>query len=335
MSDISIEYFYGIYPSSIFGNLLLVDPDPSQRTCFFNCITCPIRRSELSRESSETSRKTPPAAIIIRNIEEHLTSGIEINGALIWGFGDPLYYDDIFDLLIALRGFLGERGMGRKIYIHTSLIKWMSLLHENPRSPDKNSPWEQIRPVIEYSDGFIVPFIWYGGDKNTLGWPYNISYSEYLSALRVIFGDHRDRLFIELYVFKYLENTYPERFHLDELITALRYMKVKNIIVKTIDRPAMNMQIKPLPEGYVIKVSNYLVEEGFNVLHEKINLPKAPPKWKTLISVLYNHVLRIPLRYSEIRALYGDLGVIALSNLISKNLVKRINWHGEIYFTGV
>jgi hypothetical protein len=57
--------------------------------------------------------------------------------------------------------------------------------------------------------------------------------------------------------------------------------------------------------------------------------------WRNTITALYNYIVRIPLKYSEIKEMYGDLGVEALNNLIAKNLAVRRAWSGNIYFKGL
>lgn len=322
LSEIEVEYFYGVYSSSVYGKLLLIDPLLPPKKCYVDCITCPLRRGQVAETPSATSQPSR----ILSNVEERLPTGIELNGALVWGFGDPFQLVNMQETLFSLRAFLSSRHIGRKLYVHTSLLGLLGCLGESTE--------ERVKFVLEQVDGLITPFLWYGAEKYLLGWPRDRSFSEYLELLRKAFESHRDKLIVELHVFKVHENSYPERFHVDETVAALRHIKAEALILKPIDRPSATPYVKPLPESYVERVREFFVEEGFKVNVDRCELPSTPPRWRKTATVLYNHILRIPLKYAEIRAMYGDLGVIALSNLLSRNLASRITWSGEIYFTG-
>ncbi|MEM1612264.1 MAG: hypothetical protein QXH02_02800 [Desulfurococcaceae archaeon] len=322
MSEVKVEHFYGIYPSSVYGNLLLVDPLLPPRKCYVDCITCPLRRDRVTEASLTASQPSQ----ILGNIEERLPTGVELNGVLLWGSGDPLQLVNIHEILLSLRAFLSSRGIGRKLYVHTSLLGLLKC--------SEGSAQERARFVLEQVDVLLIPFLWYGAEKYLLGWPRERSFSEYLELLRKTFESNRDKLIIELHLFKVHENYYPEHFHIDETVAVLRYIKAEALVLKPVDRPPASPHVKPLPESRVKRVCEFFVEEGFKVNIDRYEPPSTPPRWQKTATVLYNHLLRIPSKYVEIKAMYGDLGIIALNNLLSKNMVSRIPWSGDIYFTG-
>lgn len=322
MSEIEVEHFYGIYPSSVYGKLLLIDPLLPPKKCFVDCITCPLRRGR----ATETPSTTGQLSRILSNVEERLPTGIELNGALVWGFGDPLQLVNVQEILLSLRAFLSSHNIGRKLYVHTSLLGLLRCLGENAQ--------ECTKFLLEQVDGLVTPFLWYGAEKYLLGWPRDRSFSEYLELLRRVFESCRGKLIVELHLFKVHENSYPERFHVDEIVAALRHVKAETLILKPIDRPSASPYVKPLSESYVERVRGFFIEEGFKVNVDRYEPPSTPPQWRKTATILYNHILRVPLKYAEVKAMYGDLGIIALSNLLSKNLALRITWGGDIYFAG-
>lgn len=324
LSEIEVEYFYGIYPSSAYGKLLLIDPLLPPKKCCVDCVTCSLRWSQATEAPSTTVQVQP--SWILSNVEERLPTGVELDGALLWGFGDPLQLVNIHEILLSLRAFLSSHSIGRKLYVHTSLLGLLKCFRERAQ--------ECAKFVLEQVDGLIIPFLWYGAEKYLLGWPRDRSFSEYLELLRKVFEGYRDKLIVELHLFKVHENFYPERFHIDETAAVLRHVKAEALILKPIDRPPVSPHVKPLPESYVERVRELFIEEGFKVNVDRYALPSTFPQWRKTAIVLYNHILRIPLKYIEIKAVYGDLGIIALNNLLSKNLSSRIAWSSDIYFTG-
>lgn len=323
-SEFKVEHFYGLYPSSTYGNLLLLDPLLPPKKCLVDCITCPLKKNRATEMS--TSIKEP--SFIIDNLKERLPTGIEINGVLLWGFGDPLLLSNIYEITLSLRTFLSLQGINCKLYVHTSFLKLLDVFDAS----SKNYSYGATEPLIELIDGFVIPFLWYGAEKYLLGWPRNKNFSGYLELLKNFFENNRDKLIVELHLFRVHEISYPERLYIDEVVALLRYIKAEKLVLKFIDRPTANPRVRPISESYVEHLREYLTEEGFKISVDRHLLLPIPPQWKKTAIVLYNHILRIPLKYAEVRAMYGDLGIIALNNLISKNLVTRITWGGDIYF---
>ena len=307
--------------------MLLIDPLLPPKRCFAECITCSLKTSEARKPQLFTQTNVNN---IISSLEERAPKGIKVNGVLVWGCGDPLTLVNIYEVTLSLRAFMGSHDMGRKLYLHTSLL---GLLNAYSRSTE-GSLRRNIEFLIQQVDAFVVPFLWYGHERFLLGWPQDKNFSQYLELLKSVAKDHEDKLLMEIHVFKVAENIYPERVHLDEVVTSLRHIKVETLVLKPIDRPSPSPRVKPVADTYVERVRSYLSDEGFSVHVDKMALPTAPPQWNKVANVLYNQLLRMPLKYLEVKSIYGDLGIIALNNLLSKNLVSRITWSGEVYFWG-
>lgn len=333
MSEPKVDFFYGIYPSSVHGNLILIDPILPPKKCPLSCAVCPLT---IIRET--TGRVKPDLNIslgnIVSSVEKCQPTGIEINGALLWGYGDPLLTSNIYELLIILRAFMIKRGLGRKLYIHSSLVPLVEACCERADEHEEKQGCIVMKSIVEHVDGIILPFLWYDVDKYILGWPRELNFNTYVNTIRQVVGRNYDKLFIELYLFKLHESCYPDVYHLDEVAILLKQMRSKNVVLKPVDRPTSNQRLKPVPESQIAKVEEHLVKEGFKTHVEKFN-QVSHVSWQCGVAhLLYNYILRIPLRHSEVRYLFGEVGLIALSNLLSKNHATRVTWAGEIFFAG-
>lgn len=328
--DYKLSYFYGVYPGRALGNLILLDPLLPPRKCPLNCIVCPLPKPKTSMYQSGIE-------IPVNDVYEDLLSSIPestyIDGVLIWGYGEPLLTRNLDELLLHVKILLRKQGFQSKTYIHSSLIPLV-------KTCSKQENTEQTSKCVEYSllinqvEGFLVPFIWYESEKYLFGWPRETGFSNYINTLRELFHDKTNKLLIELYLFRLNNEQYPSPSHLDEVVIYLKKLGVKHVILKPVDRPVNHSDIKPPPLKLVEKSSEYLTREGFKTIIDGFSKPSLY-KWKNTARTLYNQILRIPLKYSEIRELYSELGVIALDNLLSKGLAKRTTWSGEVYYTGI
>jgi len=326
MSELKVDFFYGIYPSSVHGNLFLIDPLLPPKKCPLHCATCPLITNLEPRETKKVDLDAP-IMNIMNSIKKHLPFETKINGFLLWGYGDPLLLGNIYELLIALRALLIEHGLQVKIYVHSSLIPLVESCSQ------ENSKCTIMKSVVEQVDGFITPFLWYSVDKYMLGWPQETSLTHYAGAIRRVFENNYGKLNIELHAFKLHEHLYPELHDLEEVVIVLKHMRSKSIVVKPIDRPTVNQYLKPTPESHVARIVDYLENEGFKTRVEKFNPPQNIP-WKEPSNILYNYTLRIPLKYSEIRSLFSEIGLIALDNLVTKKYITKTTWAGEVFFVG-
>jgi len=325
LSEIQINYFYGLYPSTAYGNLILVDPILPPKKCALNCITCPVRHDAKTLQRGQSPR---PEAII-EDIAEKLPTNVNLNGILLWGSGDPLCLTNAPEIVFSLKLFYSSMQPGHGVFVHTNFL-WLLEACNGAYTEAISS----IKSLIECVDGFIVPFLWYGAEKYLLGWPREKPIVAYLELLKGLLKHDRNKLLPEVHVFRIYNTLYPGHSHVDELITAFRHVKVETIVLKPIDRPSHNLNVKPVPGSYVKWLSERFVEEGFKVIVDTQTTIQTQPRWKKTAVVLYNHILRMPLKYVEVKSMYGDFGTIALNNLLSKGLATRITWGGDVYYVG-
>lgn len=334
--EVHVDYFYGVYPSSVYGNLLLLDPLLPPVKCPLRCIICPLQL-DLSESSHEVERLSIPIDKVLASLKKYIEPPIDqINGVLIWGYGDPLYITNLFEFLVSTSITLRDLNIDTKIFIHTSLIPLVKSHVRSKRMLEPQIDEVYLRSVMESIDGLITPFTWYTLDLGTdlaTGWSREIGLSEYVSSIRELFKGYLDKIYVELYLFKLHEALYPDPGSLDEAIVLLKHAKISRVVLKGVDRPVHIQAVKPPPESYVEKVGEILESEGFKVYIEKFT-PTGSFRFRTLYNVIYNQVLRIPLSYSEIKALYGLNGIIAVNNLIERKYVNRKLWVGETYYIG-
>jgi len=188
------------------------------------------------------------------------------------------------------------------------------------------------REIEDYVDIVLVPYLWYGEDKVFLGWNPRYNLNSSLEALRAASTHLRGKIIPIIYAFKVRGLLYPDTQHLAETIAYLRNVRLEEVIVKSVDRPSSGQGVMAVSKSHVKRVKEELVNAGFKVEAEEISMPGKKIMWGNTIISLYNYLLRLPLKHSEIVSLYGDLGVEALNNLIARNLVVKIPWNRSIYY---
>ncbi|MEM4717528.1 MAG: hypothetical protein QXE81_02060 [Desulfurococcaceae archaeon] len=333
MSNIFIDYFYGVYPSSVFGDLALLDPLLPPRKCILDCSTCPLHYTT-SQITTKLESPTIPIEGVLNSINKYIEDQTSLfNGVLIWGYGDPILSRNIFEFILASRVHINKHKLGNKIYVHTNLVSAVKSCTEILTGYVETPECTIYKSLIEQIDGFIIPFILYTTERHIFGWPIDISITNYLTTLRELFKTNMNKLFLEIYLFRLEDSLYPERNHIEELTVLLKHLHAKNILLKLIDRPLGKHKLKPVPASYADKIQGYLENEGLKVQVEYFR-PLKQFSFNYLINVIYNQLLRIPLKHSEIRALYGDKGTIALNNLVSKNYATKITWISDVYYLG-
>lgn len=335
--EVYVDHFYGVYPSRIYGNLLLLDPILPPIKCPLRCIVCPLQ-GEAENRGRYQNRISVHIERVLSSLRKYVESPIDqFDGLLIWGYGDPLHIVNLFEFLVSTRIIIKELGIKGKIYLHTSAIPLIKYHARAELGSERLFDREYLKSIIESIDALLVPFIWHIFDLESdlaKSWTRDVGLSEYLTSIRELSRIMSDKINLELYLFKLHESIYPDSRSLDEIIALLKYARINKIILKSIDRPVLNQAVKPVSASYLEKTREKLENEGFNVLVDQFIRPTSSFKFKSLYNVIYNHVLRTPLSYAEIRSLYGNSGVIAANNLIEKKWIRRIHWAGEIFYVG-
>jgi len=318
--EIELLHIYGPYSSNITGITVLVDLLMPPKKCPLNCITCPLGATKISDHEIPLSISTTR---IVEELSEALSafkkSSASLDAIYIWGFGDPLVLSSVSSALRVLGDFIRNNLPSSKILLYTSIVNVGKTL-------------KYSREIEDYVDIILVPYLWYGEDKVFLGWNSRYNLNSSLEALKVANAHLRCKIIPVVYTFKVGSLLYPDPQHLAETIAHLRSARLEEVIVKRVDRPSSRQGVKTVSKSYVKRVEEELVNAGFKVRVEEISMPGKRVVWRNTITSLYNYLLRLPLKHSEIVSLYGDLGVEALSNLVAKNLVIKIPWNGNIYY---
>ncbi|MEM2024823.1 MAG: hypothetical protein QXW94_00840 [Desulfurococcaceae archaeon] len=315
--DFKLLYVYGLHPSSLYGNLLLVDALTPPKKCPLGCITCTLGPA---KEVAPQAIYSAHVSSLINDVEEFWPKGINIDGILVWGCGDPLLLSNIEKAVSALKDLTSRHSNRPKVLLHTSGIN-VGNLHANAR-------------IVEEVDYFLVPYAWYGDNRGAMGWPPGVDFSVYLEGLKEFSKRAPGKLVVEMLVFRLADSIYPDNKHAEETIPILGRIKPARVVLKPIDRPTQSPHVKPGPESHLTRLEEFLLMQGLEVFMDTVSLPSTTPTWRNTINMLYNQLLRAPLKYAEVRSIYGDLGVISLDNLLSKKLVSRIVWGGSTYFRG-
>lgn len=308
-----ITYTYGVYMSSLYGKTLLLDPLLPPKKCPLDCVTCPLGKTK--RAKTDQVVRGPSPERLYRDVEENKPANLVPDTILIWGSGDPLLLAELGDLLEKLNVMIRERWIRARLVVHTSLTRSLPL--------DK---------LLEVVDSFVVPYLWYGDDKHILGWPIEMSFAAYTDVVKYIARLYKEKLMLELHVFKLGSQLLPTAEHLDETLVNISRIGIENIIVKPLDRPSAGHLVKPPPESRVKLLLDKLVEKGIDAKLETALPFNALLEWNRVIDRLYNQLLRLPLSYDEVRSIYGDIGVTALNNLVERKKVVRFHWGGKIYY---
>lgn len=308
-----LSHTYGVYRSSLYGRVLLVDPLMPPRKCPLDCVVCPLGRPQ--RLTGESRLQGPPAAKIFKDLEENMPKGLDPDSLMIWGFGDPLLLNNIVETLKELTHLMREIGLDARILIHTSLLQGGLL--------------EGVSSVV---DSLLIPYLWYGDDKQVLGWPPSKQFSAYIELLKHYNKLHEGLVKVELYVFRLGSTHYPSADQLDEALLYITRAGIENIVVKPLDRPPSSYTAKPPIQSYVDMVVEKLTESGIKSAVESSLQFDEPLEWNKVAARLFNQLLRMPLTYDEIRSIYGELGVLALSNMVSRGKVTLIHWGGKLFY---
>lgn len=310
-----ISHFYGVLVDGFSGVTSLWDPLLPPKRCPLNCEICPLGRGAVVERSSayEADVTTFKGAISSR-----ASVLVGSDSALVWGMGDPLLISNIGDIIGEVRRFLEERGVPKRLIIHTSGPTLSRALRGD---------W------ADKVDEIRVPFLWYS-DALLAGWNEEIDIAGYYEVLKLFNKRYPGRLVIELYAYRVGHRASPSPEELGPVAGRLRAAGVEKVRVLTIERPSANERARPLPPAYLNVIVEKLENEGLRVEPRKAFSSKALEIAEKL-RALYNQLLRIPLSTNEVLELYGDEGLIALNNLIERGKAVKIPWEGRIFYRAV
>jgi len=321
--SIELLHVYGPYFSSVYGNVVLVDPLMPPKKCPLDCISCPLGATRIfNRELTLRLNTTRIIGELSEAYSAFSRSSLNLGAIYVWGSGDPLTLSSIISVLEAIYNFTCEAGRENRILVHASIVNMDKVV-------------KYSREIEKYVDRVIVPFLWYGEDRIFLGWNQEYSFSRQLEVFKNATTLLKDKITVELHVFKIKNSLYPDTAQLAETTAYLRNLNIEELIVKCVDRPSTSQAVKSVPRSYIEKIKEELTSTGFKVSIEELSAPAKVVVWRNTIIALYNYLIRIPLKYGEIASIYGPLGVEALNNLVAKKLVVKEPWSGSIYYRGV
>jgi wyosine [tRNA(Phe)-imidazoG37] synthetase (radical SAM superfamily) len=320
MAAIELLHIYGPYYSNVTGNAVFVDLLKPPKKCPLDCITCPLGSTRVSEsEIAQGANIDRVISELDEAINAFKKNSLSLNTIYIWGSGDPMVLSNIDEALATLGNYIRSHTSNTNTFLHTSMVSVGKLV-------------KRSRNVEEYIDKVFVPYLWYGEDKTALGWSLGHNLNMSLEVLRNANTILKGKIVVEVHVFRIGNTLYPDPQHLAEVVAHLKSTRSEEVVVKNVERPSNRWAVKPAPPSYLEKVKEELLSAGFRVIIEEL---KAPPKkvlWRNTITSLYNYLLRMPLKYTEILGLYGDLGIEALNNLVSRNLAIKIPWSGSIFY---
>ncbi|WP_148676708.1 radical SAM protein [Staphylothermus marinus] len=311
-----LKTIYGPHPSRCFDWSLGVDVLLPPKRCPHNCIYCPLGR---------TSIKTMKPTMLIdpETVKKEIEEFIQVNGCifrniLLWGYGDPLLNYHTPLVAKTIRDIINQYGCKSSIRIRTTGYtlgeKWAS-------------------PILDIVDEVIIPFDAAEDTRQVINDPMNNAKTSLLiKILKSIPKTYRRKIAFEINLLKIngIKNSDPPT--LDELTSHIGSTGIVKIYLKTINRPSWKQMIKPVRGKLFARVKDYLVDKGYIVkecISEKHNTIVLS---SDLEEALINHLLRKPLSTDEIRATYGDKGVVLAEKMVLENLLDKILWGQKLFF---
>ncbi|MGC9181191.1 hypothetical protein [Thermogladius sp.] len=304
-----LEPVYGPHPSRCFGASLGVDPVSFSRGCYMACAVCHSLRQARALKSYTTSEL---AERVARDLAER---EVKVNTIYVCGSSDPFLYDDLARLLRELRRISDS--------VNARLVT---------RTPGYFQ--RAVDEVLEVVDTLLIPFYVADMEWDSLYQPRtNTTKSEYYGKLHELFSRARssEKLVLEIVVAR----KGPESVlggYLDEYIVQARRIGAKRVFLKTIDRPVRDQGIKPVSRRVLDMVREKLESEGVEVLACQRTQGVHRVKSKRAFVEVYNHILRKPLRVSEVSEVYGDFGVMAAESLVDKKVASKVVWENQLYY---
>ncbi|QOR94194.1 radical SAM protein [Thermosphaera chiliense] len=312
---LSIDYAYGVHPSRCFGLTLGLDILLPPKKCPLDCSWCPLGKTV------DRTRTAKEQEVNLGKIVEELKELYEYIGTLarkvyVWGFGDPLLNRRISEAVKAVRA----ESQADKVIIHTSGL----LL-----------PQYYSSGLFEDVDEFVIPFEWASEIRLEFGWEPAVSITTFLEILSEFNRRYPGKLGLEITVFKFAGSLTPSTESLREIAKQARRVGAERIYLKTINR-FVSEKIHSVNPRLISEYAEILEENGIKpvVCYGSVNFEPGIQK-HGLIRLVYNHILRKPLSFRELRSIYGDNGVISAENLVTMKKAVKTAWEKEVYYRGV
>jgi len=307
---LSLEPVYGPHPSRCLGVSLGVDPVSFSTSCYMACAMCSVLnpvRSLLKYSPGELVKR------VERDLEER---ELKIDTIYVYGSSDPFLYDELTELVKGLREVSEQHGS--RLVVRT--------LGYFQRA---------LEAVVALVDQLHIPFYIADMDWNTLYRPsINVTRSEYLEKLRELFNTTREtaeKLILEVVVARQgAESVFTD--YLDDYLILIKRLKARKVLLKTIDRPVRQSNLKPVSRQTLERLKEMLEDEGSWV--QTCLKPGAPPRVRARRAFIevYNHVLRKPLKANEVNEIYGEIGIVAAETLVSRRLVSKQIWENQLFY---
>ena len=314
MTFVSLKTVYGPHPSKCYGSILYIDSLLPPKKCPYDCVFC-----TLGKTAVKTTKPLLYVSVdrITRDLEEYLSENNKVfDNIMIWGSGDPLLNYQLPVIVSNVRNSLEEKSVKAKILVKTTGL---------------NLVMEWVFPLYEIIDEVIIQLSLPGSLWRTyMKPPSDLVFRKLLENLSLLDKRYKGKISVELILFKIDSINNFEEDVLIELISAYKKIGVRKIYVSTIDRPT-TMNVKPVSDKILHRVSDKLVDEGF-----KVDICTRSPMIRgvkgDVVKWMYNHILRIPLSTDEITMIYGDRGLSVLDQLVKNELVEKISWGKQIFF---
>jgi len=312
---LGIDYIYGVHPSRCFGLTIGLDVLLPPKKCPIDCAWCPIGKT------IDKTRKPMDQALNTRKIIEELKELYDYIGraakkVYVWGFGDPLLNSRISEVVEVVRA----EDLADKVIIHTSGL--LLPLYFSSR-------------LFEHVDELVIPFEWTSEIRTGFGWEQTVSITTFLEILSEVNRRYPGKLGLEITVFKFAGSLIPSVESLREIANQARRVGVERAYLKTINRFVSERMHSANPR-LIIEYAQILEDNGIKpvVCGESTSLEPGIRK-QGLIRLVYNHILRKPLSFRELKNIYGDNGVISAENLVNMKKAVKTTWEKEVYYRGV
>ncbi|MEM4451992.1 MAG: hypothetical protein QW182_02155 [Thermosphaera sp.] len=313
--QLGVDKIYGVHYSRCHGLTAGLDLLFPPKKCPLDCTWCPMGKTVVkTRNLVEVDIKGLDEIDAFKKLLGR--QGLELKTLYIWGSGDSLLNNKIVSVLKVMK----EENMMNKIIVHTSGLLF---------------PKYYTSGLFELVDEFIIPFEWTRGGMMELGWENSVSISTFSSILSEVSKKYPEKVSLEITIFKLAGGTYPSIHDMHEIANYMTKIRPERIYLKTVNRPVSER---------IHSVASRLLEEYASLL-EKFNLNPTICENKVdvdlnlqipnLIRLLYNHILRKPLSYEEIKKIYGDKGVISAENLVTMGKAFKLAWEKKVFYRGV